>query len=161
MMTLSAYLELGTDPVSLAASALVADQRDHAMAATVVTIFDLATKMEESGSFLEMHVMRHAARWLRSETEAHRRVRDELIERSGYGAELAAFLKDRRSAAVATREASAPLFKLCGQYLRLALQRAGLDEAEALLASGEPLGVQVAGAVLDFLAANKSGGARG
>lgn len=155
MMTLAQYLELGTDPTSIGAAALVADQSDHALTATVVTLTDIAAQQEANGHTLEAHVMRRAARWLQAETEAHRQVRDELVQRSGYGDALAGLLRERRAAAVATRAASGPLFRLCGQYMSLALRHAALDESEALLATGEPLGEQVAAAVLDFAAAIK------
>lgn len=155
MMTLADYLAMGTDPTSLAASALAADQTDHAMAATCVTLADMAAQQDATGHVMEGAIMRRAARWLTAETEAHRRVRDELVERSGYGEVLLEFMRERRATAVATREASAPLFNLCGQYLRLALRRAAVDEAEALLATRTTAGVLAADAVLGFSAAIK------
>lgn len=157
MMTLDFYLANAPDTDGIAAAALVADQADHAMTGAVVMLADLAAQQDATGHALEAAVMRRASRWLQAKTETHREVRDELIERSGLGGELAAFLNERRTAAVATREASAPLFKLCSQYLRLALKRAALDEAEGLLASGKPAGTLAADAVLAFLAASKGG----
>jgi hypothetical protein len=155
MMTLDFYLELGTDQTSLAAAALLADQADHALVATCVALIDLATNEDATGHALEGAILRRAATWLQRETAAHRIVRDELVARSGLGDELAQFLKERRAAAVASREASAPLFKLCRQYLRLALHRAGLDQAEDFLATGLPGCELACDAVLAFLAANK------
>lgn len=152
------YLEMGTDPESLAASAMAADRCAHAMAASCLVLVDLAARQDASGHVLEAAVLRRAARWLEAETVTHRRVVDELVVRSGCDDFLKEFLKERRAASVRSREAMGPLFVWTRRYFKLALSRAALDEAEALLATGEPVGLVACRAVLDFLAANEEPG---
>lgn len=158
MMNLESYLALGATADSLAASALVADRCDHAMAGAVVLLAELADKQDALGHVFDGAIIRRASRWLQAETEAHRKVADELVKRSGYGDAFVELLKERRAASIETREAMRPLFEMAGGYLRLALKRAALDEASESLAKGDMAGVKACRAALDFLAAIREPG---
>lgn len=134
------------------AEAMVADTRDHVMAAACVMLTEMADKLEAAGTDqLQVAVMRRAARGLQAETEEHRRTLDELVARSGASDDLTKLLKARRAAATETREKMKPLFKMAGRHLFLALKRAAIDEGEELLNSGKPGSLSKAVAVLEFL----------
>lgn len=155
MMTLAFYLGLGTDPASIAASAMVADKQAHAMAAACVMLGDLAAAEDATGHTLEATVLRRAESWLQAETASHHSVLDELVSRTGrIRDDLLQILKARRLAATETREGMGPMFIEARKYLSLAIRRGGLDEAEALLVKRDPGAVADCKAVLDFVHLN-------
>lgn len=143
------------------AKAMVADTRDHVMAAACVIVTEMADKSEAIGTNqLHVAVMRRAARGLQAETEAHREVLDDLVARSGAGDDLLKLLRARRAAATQTRDQMKPLFKMAGRHLFLALKQAAIDEGEELLNSGEPGSLSKAVAVLEFLEVVNAGQAK-
>ena len=158
MLTLEYYLQSAPDAAGMVAAALAADMNDHAMTGACLMLDELAAKQDAAGHVVEATVMRQAMRWLQAETEAHRKVADELGARAA-GDTFAGMRRSRRATMTASPEAMRPLFALTRRFLHLALKRAALDEADRLLGTGLPEGVTVAGHVLDFLAANEPGGA--
>lgn len=158
MQTLQFYLDQGTDADAIAASAMTADSTDHAMTGACLMLDELAAKSGASGHVIEATVLRRAMRWLQAETEAHRKVADKLKSRAGADV-IGPVLKARRQRLTASREAMRPLMEKAGQYLRLALKRAAIDEAQAMLDTGTPEGVAVAQHIVDFLKASEPEGA--